>query len=318
MRLTVLICTHNRAELLDRVLGSLNAAVRPAGWQVRLLVGANNCCDATVNNLQRYQKNAAARGWLLLEWFEEPVPCKSRVLNHAIPLLSDDAVALVDDDHRVDRDYLVHICRALETYPEATLFCGRILPDWDGSEPAWVHDTGPYRIYPLPIPRYDQGIAHRPVTIEHGPLPGGGNLFLRTAVFGRIGGFSTDLGPRGHDLCGGEDTEFVLTALQKGERLQYVSEVLQYHYVDRRRFRLSYLICKSYQRSRAVARVHHQDKQVPRYIWRKLGKHIAHTLLSRSWPQARFYLMRTAATLGELQGMREKAEKLSPRSLRIP
>lgn len=318
MRLTVLICTHNRAEMLGRALASLNAAVRPAGCQVSPLVGANNCCDLTVPNLQRYRKNAAARGWLQLECFEEPVTGKSRTLNHAVTLLRDDAVALVDDDHRVDRDYLVRICEALEAYPEATLFCGRILPDWDGSEPAWVHDTGPYRIYPLPIPCYDQGAANRPVTAEHGPLPGGGNLFLRTAVFGRIGGFSTDLGPHGHDLCGGEDTEFVFAALQKGERLQYVSEVLQYHYVDKQRFRLSYLICKSYQRSRAAARVHHQDRQVPRYIWRKLGKHIGHTLLSRSWPQARFYLMRTAATLGELQGMREKVGKLSPRAPRVP
>lgn len=275
-------------------------------------MSANNCCDNTVNNLQRYRKVAEAQGWLPLECFEDSIPCKSNALNHAIRLLGEGAVALVDDDHRVDRDYLVNICQALETYPEATLFCGRILPDWDGSEPAWAHDTGPYRIYPLPIPHYDQGIAHRLVTLEHGPLPGGGNLFLRTAVFGRIGGFSTDLGPRGHNLYGGEDTEFVRTALQKGERLQYVPEVLQYHYVDKQRFKLSYLICKSYQRSRAVARVHHQDKRVPRYIWRKLGKHIAHTLLFRSWSKMRFYLMRTAATLGELQGMREKVRELGP------
>ncbi|MHB1332214.1 MAG: sulfatase-like hydrolase/transferase [Sulfuriferula sp.] len=316
--LTVLICTHNRAELLSRVLTSLNAAARPDGWQVRILVGANNCNDDTLASLQRYQRDAEQHGWLPLAWFEEPVPGKSHALNHAIHLLSDGAVALVDDDHRVDRDYLVHICQALETYPEATLFCGRILPDWDGTEPAWVHDEGPHRIYPLPVPRYDQGMAHRLVTEEHGPLPGGGNLFLRTGVFARVGGFSTDLGPRGHDLGGGEDSEFVLTALQKGERLQYVPEVLQHHYVDTERLKFSYLIRKSYQRSRSVTRVHHQDKQVPRYIWRKLVEHAAHSIFSLSWPQSRFYLMRTAATLGELQGMREKVRQLVPPSSQLP
>lgn len=310
MRLTVLICTHNRAELLGRVLASLNAATRPGNWQVRILVGANDCSDDTVASLQRYQQDAGVHGWLPLEWFEEPIPCKSHALNHAIRLLSDGAVALVDDDHRVDRDYLVHICQTLQTYPEATLFCGRILPDWDGSEPVWVHDTGPYRIYPLPIPCFDLGMAPRLVTVEHGPLPGGGNLFLRTGVFGRIGGFSTDLGPRRHNLCGGEDSEFVLTALQQGERLQYVPEVLQYHYVDTQRFKLGYLIRKGYQRSRSAARVNHQDRQVPRYIWRKLAEHAAHSVFSLSWPRTRFYLMRTAATLGELQGMREKARCL--------
>jgi hypothetical protein len=135
---------------------------------------------------------------------------------------------------------------------------------------------------------------------------------LRTGVFGRIGGFSTDLGPRGHNLCGGEDSEFVRTALKKGERLQYVPDVLQYHYVDKQRFKLGYLICKSYQRSRSVARIYHLERHVPRYIWRKLIGYAAHSVFSLSWPKTRFYLMRTAATLGELQGMREKVREFSP------
>ncbi|MES1999785.1 MAG: sulfatase-like hydrolase/transferase [Pseudomonadota bacterium] len=316
--LTILICTHNRAELLGRVLASLNAAARPANWQISILVGANNCNDDTVASLQRYQEDAEHSGWLPLAWFEEPLPGKSHALNHAIRLLSDDAVALVDDDHRVDHDYLVHICRALTNHPEATMFCGRILPDWDGSEPEWVHDAGPYRIYPLPVPRYDQGMTARLVTEAHGPLPGGGNLFLRTPVFARVGGFSTDLGPRGHDLGGGEDSEFVLTALQKSEHLQYIPEVLQHHFVDTERLKFSYLIRKSYQRSRSVARVHHQDQHVPRYIWRKLVEHAAHTVFSLSWPKTRFYLMRSASTLGELQGMREKIRQLAPSRNPLP
>ena len=39
--LTVLICTHNRVDLLSRVIHSLNAANPPAGWRVRLFVVAN-------------------------------------------------------------------------------------------------------------------------------------------------------------------------------------------------------------------------------------------------------------------------------------
>ena len=310
--LTILICTHNRAQLLGHVLASLNAAARPDGWHVHILVGANNCNDDTIANLQRYQHDTEQFGWLPLALFEEPVPGKSHALNHAIRLLTGDAVALVDDDHRVDCDYLVHICQALDSYPEATMFCGRILPDWDGSEPAWVHDTGPHRIYPLPVPRYYQGMTRRLITIDHGPLPGGGNLFLRTGVFKRAGNFSTDLGPRGHDLGGGEDSQFVLTALQKGERLQYVPDVLQHHYVDLERLKFGYLIRKSYQRSRSITRVHNQSKQVPRYIWRKLVTYAVLSVFSLSWAQTRFYLMRTAATLGELQGIREIIRELPP------
>jgi hypothetical protein len=43
-RLTVLNCTHNRAELLLCTLHYLNAALRPQGWQVQILVALVYCC----------------------------------------------------------------------------------------------------------------------------------------------------------------------------------------------------------------------------------------------------------------------------------
>jgi arylsulfatase A-like enzyme/GT2 family glycosyltransferase len=307
--LTVLICTHNRAELLARVLTSLNQARRPADWSVRLLVAANACSDGTHDLLENYWRTCVESGAIALEWFAEPTPGKSHALNSAIPRLTGDIVTFVDDDHRVDADYLINICRAAQAYPEATMFCGRILPDWNGSEPAWVHDEGPYRIYPLPVPRYDQGGKPTPIYAETGPLPGGGNLFLRVDVFSRSGGFSTELGPKGHDLGGGEDSAFVLHAVTSGERLQYVPDVLQHHYVDVERLQFSYLLRKAYQRSRSVSRVHHEGGRVPLYMWRKLTEYGAKAALPLNWPRTRFYLMRVAATLGEMRGLHEAAQQ---------
>ena len=152
--LTVLVCTHNRVELLGRVIASLDAARRPADWTVRLFVVANACTDGTHDFLAA---RANAGDGLPLAWIAEPVPGKSNALNRALPLLEDAVIAFVDDDHRVHTDYLAEIALAAGRWPEAGILCGRILPDWDGSEPQWVHDTGPHRIYPLPVPRYDQG-----------------------------------------------------------------------------------------------------------------------------------------------------------------
>ena len=45
--LTVLICTHNRVDLLDKTLASLNAARKPVDWRVGVLVAANACTDDT-------------------------------------------------------------------------------------------------------------------------------------------------------------------------------------------------------------------------------------------------------------------------------
>lgn len=307
MNLTILICTHNRSRLLEQTLDSLNRAVRPGDCRIEILVVANACTDDTVDFLHQYRQNTSAKNLLPIGWLEEKTPGKSHALNRAIPLLTGDVVAMVDDDHRVDPGFFTNICNAIKTYPQATMYCGRILPDWNGKEPGWVHDQGPYRIYPLPVPRYDYGDQPQPV-IAGGqlPLPGGGNLFLKREVFERIGGFSTELGPHGHDLGGGEDSDFVLRALTAGEKLRYVPDVVQHHYVDLERFSLRYILQKSYQRSRSVARVHSQGRSIPRYMWRKLAEYAGGATLSLSWARTRFYLVRLAATLGEMRGMAAK------------
>ena len=303
--LTVLICTHNRAELLLRTLHFLNAAQRPRGWQVQILVVLNACSDTSRKDLCQLQKQSP--DGLPLEWIEEPVPGKSHALNHAIPRIASDLVAFVDDDHRVDTDYLANACAAAEKYPDMDLFCGRILPDWDGTEPHWVHDTGPYRIYPLPVPRFDQGETPLQLTPEIA-IPGGGNLFLRGPWLARVGRFSTSLGPTGHDLEGSEDLDWIIRAQKLGARLQYVPSVVQYHYVDLDRLKLGYLLEKAYKRSGATVGIRNPtDGHIPRYLYRKLASYLFSALLSLRSDRRRFYLVRTAAALGEMKGHRQQA-----------
>ncbi len=311
--LTILICTHNRADLLDRVLESLNSAKRPA-MPVQILVAANACTDDTLARMRAYQAQQTEQGWLPLRLIEVPTPGKSHALNQAIPEIGTELTAFVDDDHRVDESYLVAIEQAALTWPDAGLYCGRILPDWDGSEPVWVHDEGPYRIYPLPVPRYDQGSAPKTITAEEGPIPGGGNLVVRRQVFDLAGQFSTELGPHGHDLGGGEDSEYVLRALTRGTRCQYVPAMVQHHYVDTERLRLGYLLKKSYQRTRSTSRIH-GNGSVPLYMWRKLAEYGFHGLFGLSWAKLRFYWVRTAAALGEIQGRSESGHRNKKLSL---
>lgn len=299
--LTILICTHNRSQLLLRTLEHLNKANLPAAWQTDVLVVANACSDNTLECLARFRKDSV--NGLSLNWIEESIPGKSNALNTAMPRIQSELVAFVDDDHRVDVDYLANICRAAEQYPQVDLFCGRILPDWDGSEPDWTHDTGPYRIYPLPVPRYEQG--DQPRTQEQiTAIPGGGNLFLRTQWLGKVGKFSTEYGPTGHDLGGAEDLEWVKRALHLGARLQYVPDVMQFHYVDCERLTLSYLLKKAYMRSDSMVRLANDKRYsgVPVFMYRKLAGYLFSVLTSLSWKRRRFYLVRLAAALGEYRG----------------
>ncbi|MDP1678942.1 MAG: glycosyltransferase family A protein, partial [Candidatus Nitrotoga sp.] len=115
--LTILICTHNRADLLERMLTSLNAAKRPTK-PVQILVAANACTDETVARMRAYQTHQASNSWLPLRLIEVPTPGKSHALNRAIPEIDTELTAFVDDDHRVDENYLVAIAHAAQSWPD--------------------------------------------------------------------------------------------------------------------------------------------------------------------------------------------------------
>ena len=318
--LTVLIATHDRAGLLERALRYLNEAHRPEGWRIEILVAANACRDGTHALLDGYVRDASGLARLPLRWFPEPRVGKSHALNSALALLASDLVAFVDDDHRVDSAYFDSVCRAAAAYPDVDVFCGRILPDWDGSEPGWVHDTGRYRIYPLPVPRYDLG-DRRLSSPQDTAAPGGGNWVLRGALLARTGPFSTEYGPVGRGLEGSEDMEWILRAVHAGARVMYVPEIVQYHYVDPDRLTLGYLVRKAYQRSAGAVRLSGMTAGaglIPAWMIRKVGSNAL--ALIRPGPRARFrfQLVRLAATLGEvkghLQARRERDAKSGPAS----
>lgn len=304
--LTLLICTHNRADLLGAMLSSVGSATCPPDWDIKVLVIANACTDETGQILKKLAQSPFSNG-IQLQWAEEPETGKSHALNRGIALVDSDWVVLTDDDHRVQADFLTRIADAIMRHPEGALLCGRILPDWDGSEPGWVHQTGPFQIYPPPIPVFDEGDSEKALS-SGGVIPGGGNIVIQTRVLHEVGRFSTHMGPRGHNFGGGEDSEMVLNALRQGYRLIYVPGIVQFHHVDKERLKLSKLVRLSYQRARAITRVKRTARTgVPPYLLKKFSIYFVRLLLSlNDKSKTVFYLVRMAATLGEGRGMVEK------------
>ena len=211
---------------------------------------------------------------------------------------------MVDDDHRVDSQLFVQIFKALNKYPQADFFCGKIIPDWTGEEQDWVRDVGKYKIYPLPIPRFDLGDTPLHVTkdIAH---PGGGNLVIKLNLFKRVGPFSTKLGPVGHNLEGAEDMQWVKRAYKLDAYLQYIPELIQYHYVDQDRLKLGYILKKAYARSCSTVRTRDDKKSYflfPKFLLRKSLNYLALSIVKPDRAARRFYLVRLSSTLGEMKG----------------
>jgi GT2 family glycosyltransferase len=302
MKLTIVICTHNRSALLLKTLESIDKTIIPRQVDMAILVIANACTDDTIKKLQSHQQWQIDNDLLPVDCVEESKAGKSYALNKALTLITGGWIAFIDDDQRVDEDYCTAVIDAIDHYPDSRMFCGKLTPDWTGNEPAWIHEKGVYKISPIPIPDYDLGENPRLLS-EEDFIPSGGNLIINQDVFKKIGNFSENLGPIGHNLVGSEDTDLILRALNVNEKLRYIPAIIQYHYVDSLRFKLLYLMLMNYQRNRSFTlSLYHNSTSVPNYLWLKLVQYLAGAFFSFNSRGIRCYLTKTAAILGQIVG----------------
>lgn len=302
LNLTVVICTHNRANLLLKAVESIYSAIIPSNCKIRLIVIANACNDDTVILLESFKENKLFSRNISFDYYLEPIPGKSHALNHSINLIEDGYICFIDDDQIIDTYYFDAIISAIEKYTNAFIFCGRIFPDWKGDEPEWVHLKGKYRIYPLPFPFFDLGPKSLLIPSDSKALPSGGNCIIHKSVFNKIGVFSTLLGPNGHNLMGSEDTDFFQRAIDYGESIRYIPDIKQLHYVDKNRLNLKYLLVMCFKRNLSITASSKYKTPAPLYLYRQLISNLCNILFSFNINKLRFNLMRCFSTLGEIFG----------------
>lgn len=303
--LEMVVCTHQRASLLERLLESVLAAERPGTVRLGMTVVANGCTDDTVSVARRMGERFRHQG-ADLRVVEEPRLGKSYALNRALGLVEGDYLVFVDDDHRLDPAFFRALADGMDSHPGESLYCGRVLPDWTGDEPAWVREDGRWAIRPPPVPCQDWGDESQMLD-GSGRVPGGGNLVVERDFARSLGAFKTDLGPQGHDLFGGEDGEWLARSLERGTTIRYLPRVIQYHYVDPARLKLRYLIEKAYLRSKiSTGLLGGSAGSVPLYQYRKILNHLIGALISLRMTPRRYHLVRLAAVLGEYAAMRKK------------
>ncbi len=300
VRLAVVICTYNRSASLIHTLASIADCGYSGRERIDVVVVANACSDDTLARLADF-KAAHPRGNLTLSWIEEPRAGKSHALNAAIAQTTHDALCFIDDDQTVEAGFLARLLDGMDNFPEDAIYCGRIWPAWDGSEPVWVHTQGAYAIPIRPFPEFDLGSESLVIT-PHDRYPSGGNIAVRRQVFDAIGLFAVELGPTGHNLAGGEDHDFLKRATDKGFSIRYLPGVRQLHAIDAERMSTPYTLRKSFLRSRANFLIRRDERRPRLYMFRKILEHMGSAVFTLDARRRFFYLVRLAASLGELTG----------------
>ncbi len=231
---SILTPTHNRADLLSRMLQSLAEMERPAETSIEVIVVANACTDRTVERVTAL----AATMPFSLRCVEEPRVGVCHARNRAVHEARGDLLAFVDDDMCVSPRWLVGLLHVFDTHP-AEMVSGKTVLWWEAvARPAWMDRRAEHLLSCV-----DYG--DQVIELKEPGLAISANFAVKREVFERLGEGGADgfanLGRTPQSPLSGEDTEFFARALDAGYRMFYAPVAEAKHWVAPHRITLSYL-----------------------------------------------------------------------------
>ncbi len=231
MRVTVAVCTWNRARLLDATLAAMRKLAVPERVEWEVLVVDNASSDETPSVCRRHQ------GALPLRCAFEPRQGLSHARNRAVAEARGDLIAWTDDDVLVEDQWLTAYARAEREHPDVSFFGGPVRAWFETEPPPWL---------PAGLPVIETAYAIRdfggaPFPFEKGGrLPFGANFAVRAAVQRRHA-YDPDLGRLGSVLRAGEESALLEGLLDRGYRGLWVPDARVRHFVGRERMTLAWV-----------------------------------------------------------------------------
>jgi glycosyltransferase involved in cell wall biosynthesis len=230
MKVTVAICTWNRADLLDRTLAEMCQLRLPGGTDWELLVVNNNCTDDTDRVIARHAAHLPVRR------LSEPKPGQCHARNCAVAAAAGELIVWTDDDVLVDPDWLAEHMAAAAAWPRAAFFGGTVDPWFAVEPPRWIRRNldrlGGYYV------TRQLGPAVRP--LADGELPFGANMAFRTNVLRQFA-FDPRIGHVGGELVGGDEVELVGRLRKAGHQGVWVGTARVRHYIPAERLTRQYV-----------------------------------------------------------------------------
>jgi len=257
---SVVIPTHNRAEILSRALDCIGRLEPPSGVEVDTLVVANACTDAT-EPVTRERMDGFP---FPLRLVAEPEAGLNVARNRGVRESRGQIVAFLDDDALVEPGWLEALVAAFEKH-EADVVAGKVELLWEEVErPPWSSPSIERLLSYLDLGPSVLALA------KPGQLVGA-NFAVRRCVLERLGGFADGLDRSGRDLLSGGDTEFTIRAQRAGYRLLYAPGMAVRHWVAPGRLALRYLDRVARARGRTRVALHRRLGSFAPWPFLRLG-----------------------------------------------
>ncbi|MGH9141800.1 MAG: glycosyltransferase [Vicinamibacterales bacterium] len=232
---TVLICTWNRARLLDETLSSIAQLEPPAHLRWEVVVVDNNSSDDTRHVVERQARQFPTT----LRYLFEPRQGKSWAMNTGLSATRLPLVLFADDDIRVSRGWLAAVTGAFRDDPDIAYVGGPVVPIWEQACPRWFAQTGKTLWGTLAILDYG---SEPFVFEERRKVPLGANFAVRRTMIEQVGGFDPSLGRNADTVIMGQELpEFFARSRAAGFRGRYLPEMGVEHHVPAYRLRPTYV-----------------------------------------------------------------------------
>jgi glycosyltransferase involved in cell wall biosynthesis len=127
--ISVIVCTHNRADLLTRVIDQLRSQDYPE-TSFEILVVDNGSTDRTPIVVERLMTGAGVP----VRYIAESRPGITFARNRGAEEARYPFLAYLDDDCSVESDWLSQLVQGFDLHSDVVVVGGRVLLDWDQQE----------------------------------------------------------------------------------------------------------------------------------------------------------------------------------------
>ena len=229
--ISLVIPTHNRADLLERALYNATALQEPQD-NFEIIVVDNASTDKTRQLVQGLQKNQPRS---TLNYVYEARLGLHNARHAGARMAKGDILVFTDDDATFDPGWLQAYSDAFDAYPEMGAAGGPVRPVYASSPPQWILDyVGMNNVCPIlslmePYPEF---------RLDQKGYFFGVNMAIRRDVLFEVGGFNPEI--FGHIWLGDGESGLNRKLWNRGMLVGYVPDAIVYHHIPSERMTVDY------------------------------------------------------------------------------
>lgn len=244
--ISVVVCTHNRANLLEQCLNTIvQQTLIPDIFEV--LIIDNNSSDNTKEVARKFTDKHCN-----FMYFIEPQLGLSHARNKGLREAQGEYIAYTDDDCKVPEQWLSIAKEVIEQVKPAA-FGGPSLAFYMTPKPRWFLDRfGSHVLYGQEAKPLEKEYIH------------GMNIFFRKSLFQKLDGFNPALGMSGNKVAYGEETEIIIKirSTMPGEIIYYHPDLYVHHLVPAKKMSLIWITRERFNKGKCLYKVFNMDAPV--------------------------------------------------------